>query len=139
MGISIPQSTMSKSANALEVYRGQSRDVELITTAPVVDVDGNPKAVPFDLTGCILYFTVKLTGNSSKTLISKNSTDSSQILIETPAKLGKAIIYLLPADTKYLEPDKYQFDVWVRQPTGEVYPVVEVSEFVVLQPITMVD
>lgn len=138
MGISIPQSTMSRSPNALEVYRGQSLDVELIASQPTVDVDNNPTTKPFDLTGCTIYFTVKLNGSNVRALITKTSADSTQIQIETPPTLGKAIIFLAPADTKNLEPDTYQFDVWVRIPNGEVFPIVEVSEFVVLQPITVI-
>lgn len=139
MGLSLPQSTMSKSPNALEVYRGQSKDIEVVITTPSTDVDNNPITIAYDLTGCTLYFTVKIRSSTTKSLISKVSTDPSQIEIETPVKLGKAIIHLLPADTKYLEPDAYQFDVWVKTPSNSVYPVVAVSEFVLLQPITVVD
>lgn len=135
MGLPIPQSTMNRSVNAIDIYRGQNSDIQLNLKTPSTDVDCNPKFIPFDLTGCTLYFTVKLRGNS-RPLISKDSTDSSEISIISPSTCGQAIIYLLPTDTSMLDIEKYYYDVWVVTGTAATYPVIKVSEFNVLLPIT---
>lgn len=137
MGRSIAQSTMSPNPNVIELYRGQSKTVELDITEFGLDVDKNTTIVPFDLTGCDIFLTVRVNGSAPKILIYKTTADALQIAIVTPFTAGKALIMFTPADTKYLEVDKYQYDVWVKKPSGELFPVVEVSDFIVLQPITV--
>ena len=139
MGISLVSSTMSPAPNLVELYKGQDKDIELILTETAFDVDKNPIDVPFDLTGCTLYFQVRSSGESTIIVIGKKSTDITQILIETPPVCGKAIIHISHADTEYLEPGKYLFDVWVKRVDGKRYPVVELSEFVIKLPITIID
>jgi hypothetical protein len=138
MGLTISQSTMSASPNSLEIYRGQSKEVELKITKKDKDVDGNDIEVPLPLDGCTIYFSVVKTLNDNKILISKSSVDVDQISITMPYSDGKAVIYIEHTDTLYLAPGKYFFDVWVKKPDGKRFPVVSPSEFVILPAITLV-
>src|ERR1700744_1918251 len=120
MGISIVQSNMSPSSNLIEIYRGQSKDIQLNLTQPSTDPYGKPISIPLDLTGCSLYFTMKEHSLDPDPLILKTTADDTQILIGTPATCGNATIFLLYSDTFYLEPSsvskKYYYDVWVQLP-----------------------
>lgn len=139
MGISLVSSTMTPSANSISIYKAQSKDIELDITKPSQDIDGNPIDVPFDLTGCTLVFQVRAQPGDAKLLISKTSASSAQILFQTPYTIGKAYIYIDFTDTKFMEPGKYYFDVWVIRPNTKRYPVIENSEFIIKQPVSRID
>lgn len=139
MGISILQSTMSRSPNAIEIYKGASKDIELDIKQPGEDVDGNPLDDAFDLTDCTVYFCVRKELDHPKALITKTSVLNSEIDLILPLIAGKAIIFISYNDTKLMTPGVYYFDVWVKKPDGKRFPVVEPSEFIILPAVTYID
>ena len=136
MGVTIAKSTMSNTPNAIDIFKGASKDVDIEIIKDSFDVDNNPVRTPFDLTGCTLIFTVRTTARSPVVVLYKISTDSAQIEISTTPLDGLAIIYILSSDTEKLEPGMYTFDVWVLEPSGKRYPVVLPSAFKVIDAVT---
>lgn len=80
-----------------------------------------PEPIPF-VTGDTVYFTVK------KTI--KDDVETFQKTITTFDD-GKAVIKLMPADTKELLPGKYVYDIRVDFADGTVATIIESSEFVI--------
>lgn len=136
MGISLSKSTISPTPNAIEVYKGASKDVALAITRTVDDVNGKAEDIPFDLTGCTLTFSLRTNAASPELILSKVSTDPTQIAIDADLLKGLATIFIDFTDTKDMEPGSYQFDVWVDEPSGKRYPVVEPAEFKIKPAIT---
>lgn len=106
--------------NAIVITRGSSKTLELTVT--------DEKGKLADLTGARVYFTVKVGPLDERPLFQKVSTDTAQAEITLPRE-GKARIYIVPADTQYLDPHEYVFDVWVVYPSGKRYQVVKSSVF----------
>lgn len=139
MALTKVASTLTKSSNAVEVYKGQSKDLQIKIVEDGVDpVSGKPGDVPVPLTGATVYCSVRTRPGNPELLISKVSTDSTQITIETPAINGICTIHLIPTDTYKLDADTYVFDVWVVLSGGKTYPVIEVTEFIVKEPVTVI-
>lgn len=136
MSISQVSSNITKSSNSIEVFKGESKDLELEVTQIGEDIDGNDEEQPVDLTGSTVYFTVREQASSPEALISKNSTNALDIEIVDPATGGFALIHLSPDDTKMLNADQFVFDIWLVLSSGKQVPVVEVSEFIVKEPVT---
>lgn len=113
--------------NAVSIYRGSSKTLELTVT----DSSGNP----VDLTGAEIVFTVKCVEKDENPLLQKKSTDPLQIDIFY-AIGGKARILLSPQDTARLSPATYRFDVWVTLSTGKRYVVIPPSDFIVERAVT---
>lgn len=128
MGQRLVSSNITPSANTVQIYRGQSKTLEVV----VKDDSCNP----VDLTGATVFFSVKMNSTDPTALITKSSTDSTQILILTPTINGIAQIFIKPLDTQYLEIDTYIFDVWVQLPSGNRYPVIPISEFIIQAGVT---
>ena len=133
MSISASGSNITKSSNSIELFRGQSKDLELTITQVE---DGEESAL--DLTGSTVYFTLKKKPGDAVALVSKTSASALDIEILSPAEDGIAKIYINPLDTSGLEADKYFFDVWVKLSSGKRFPVIEVSDFIIKEPITVV-
>jgi hypothetical protein len=93
---------------------------------------------PIDLTGSKLYLTVK--DNKNITIISKISTNSSQILIldqtQTPTK-GQAQIMFVAADTKARAVGTYQYDIWLVLPDQSPRPLINPSVFEIKPSVTV--
>jgi hypothetical protein len=136
MSISQISSNITKSSNAIEIYRGESKDLELEVTQVVENAEGNDEEQPVNFTGAVIYLTVRATASSPDALISKDSTNALDIEILIPETDGLALIHLSPDDTKNMEAEKYVFDVWIVLSSGKQVPVVEVSEFIVKEPVT---
>lgn len=115
--------------NAVSIVRGASRTFVLTVT------DTNDKVV--DLTGAVIYFTVKERVDDRSPVIFKSSVNPSDILITNP-KGGVAEIYLNPADTKDKEAKEYVFDVWAALSSGKRYPVVDPSTFEIRPGVTVI-
>ena len=129
MAISIVSSNINKSANTIEIYRGQSKTFEVT----IVDDSGNPA----DLLGATLYFSVKRDLYDQTPIIRKTTATSLEAEILIPTTQGKARFYLVPTDTIVSDVGKYIFDIWVRLASGRVYPVVEPSEFNIKAGVTV--
>ena len=59
MAISSGSSNISKSSSSIELYQGESKDLELEIVKEVDDVDGNPQEEPVNLTNAKVCFTVR--------------------------------------------------------------------------------
>lgn len=138
MAISGANSNISKSSNAVDLYQGESKDLDLEILQEVKDVNGVPMEEPVDLTGATLYFSVRTKANSPDLLIDKQSSNILNIEILSPATAGRAVIHLVPADTRSLSPNDYVFDIWAVLSSGKRVPVVEISEFIVKEPVTKI-
>lgn len=116
--------------NALSVVRGSSRTLTLMVTDPA----NNGAAL--NITGAMIYFTVKKRLTDALPLIQKTGILAQEIDLIEP-RAGHAEIYLVPADTQHLDPGLYVFDVWVILANGKHVPVIEPSTFEVLPTVTV--
>ena len=137
MALSLAVSNLNKSPNAIELYKGQSKDLEIAIVSETVE-SGVSSTQAQNLTGATVYFTVRSRPGEPSAMITKSSADPSQISIPSPATAGKAILYIEPSDTAHLNAGMYVFDVWVVLNTGKTYPVIEVSELKILEPVTVI-
>jgi len=136
VAISNSSSNISKSSSSIELYQGESQDLEIEIVKEDEDVDGNPIEVPLNLTGAKVCFTVRKTVSDPEVKIAKDSLNVLDIEILTPATSGFVMVYIASDDTLYMDPGKYVFDVWVVLSSGKKVPVVEVSEFIIKEPVT---
>lgn len=138
MSVSTVSSNLSKSSNAIDLYKGESKDINLTVEQLASEAESNECVQVYsavDLTGATLYFTVRKTASSATALIGKDSTNIIDIEILSPATGGKAIIHITSGDTANLEAGSYVFDVWVEFSSGKRSPVIEVSEFIVREAV----
>lgn len=136
MAISGASSNITKSSNSIDLYQGESKDIELKIVQEVPNVNGVPVEQPVDLTGSTLHFSVRSKASSPELLIGKDSTNSLDIEILLPTTDGLAVIHLTTADAKSMPAGIYVFDVWVVFSSGKSVPVIEISEFTVKEPVT---
>lgn len=136
MSISDTSSNITKSSNTIELYQGESLDVDLEIVQEIPDVNGNLQDQPVDLTGATIYFSMRMKASAPELLISKSSANLLEIEIVAPPQNGDAIIHLLSSDTKHQPPGDYVFDVWVVLSSGKSVPVIEISTFTVKEPVT---
>ena len=136
MSISGSSSNITKSSSSIEVYQGESKDLELEIVQDEEQPSGSTIEVPVDLTGAKVCMTVKKNIGDPTPRFFKSSDNILEVEILTPATDGKATIYIVPEDTLNLDPGKYFFDVWVVLSSGKKVPVIEVSEFNVKEPVT---
>ena len=136
MAISDTSSNITKSSNTIELYQGESMDIDLEIVQEVPDVNGNPEDQPVDLTGATVYFSMRMKASAPELLIGKNSSNLLEIEIVNPPRNGDAIIHLVSSDTKHTPPGDYVFDVWVVLSSGKSVPVIEISTFTVKEPVT---
>ena len=136
MSISAVSSNLTKSSNAIELYQGESKDLSLFVCQDVEQADGTFVEEPVDLTGATLTMTVRTMAGSPDVLISKSSSNALEIEILSPEEDGEALIHIDSVDTETMAAGEYRFDIWVLLSSGKRVPVVEVSEFIVNEPIT---
>ena len=136
MSLSSTSSNISKSSSSIEIYQGESKDLELEIVKDVDQPDGSTIEEPVDLTGAKVCFTVKKRVGDVDALISKDSTNALDIEIVTPPEDGMAIIHIVNDDTFNLEPGSYVFDIWAVLSSGKKAIVIEPSEFIVKEPVT---
>lgn len=136
MAISETSSNITKSSNTIELYQGESVDIDLDIVQEVPDVNGNLVDQPVDLTGATIYFSMRMKASAPELLIGKNSTNILEIQILSPPQNGEAIIHLVSSDTRVTPPGDYVFDVWIVLSSGKSVPVIEISTFTVKEPVT---
>jgi len=136
MAISGSSSNITSSSSSIELYQGESKDLELEIVEEVKQTDGTLAEEPVNLTGAKVCFTVRKAVGDPEVKIAKDSLSALEIEILTPATDGLATIHILTDDTSLLSPGKYVFDVWVVLSSGKKVPVIEVSEFIVKEPVT---
>ena len=138
MARSVETSNINKSSNSVEIYRGQSLDLELELTIDEKQPDGQVKEVPLKLGGVGIYLMVKRNIGDERPIISKSTANALEIEIVGDPDDGLALIHFDPTDTKDEIPGELVFDVWVELSSGKRYPVVEVSLFSILKPVTVI-
>jgi hypothetical protein len=111
---------MNVNGTNLEMIRG---DTEVLTVS-CVNSEGEP--INFE-TGDKVYFTVKESVTSTLIIFQKIITEFVE---------GKAIITILPEDTKNLKFKPYVYDVQLTQADGTVTTIVPPSSFVVGSEVT---
>lgn len=129
MSISVASSNISKSSSAIELFRGESKDLSLCVTQFISEAEVNECVDvygPVDLTGSTLFFCVRKQTTDPASLIDKSSDDPIEIEILTPASLGKSIIHITSGDTVGLEAGKYFFDIWIQLSSGKRSPIIAV-------------
>lgn len=136
MTLPIVGSSLAKSNSSLQLYKGESRDIELTLTEEVVQ-SGEVIEQPLDLSGATIFFAVRKRAGDAVVLISKTSDTTGEIDVNTPDSEGTAVIHIASSDTNFLEADMYVYDVWVELPSGKRYPVVPISEFKIVQPVVV--
>ena len=136
MSISSTSSNITKSSSSIEIYQGESKDLDLEIVQEVQQPDETFIEQAVDLTGAKICFTVRKRLGEIDTLIAKDSTNAIDIEIVAPPEDGMAIIHLLSEDTSLLDPGSYIFDVWVTLSSGKKLIVIEPSEFIVKEPVT---
>ena len=90
----------------MTIYRGETKSWRLTVT-----LDG----VAQSLAGCTLHARVKRQLEDDATVMAKVSTDPTeiQILTQSGATLGQALLHSVPVDTQDLDPGTYLLDVWL--------------------------
>jgi uncharacterized protein YggU (UPF0235/DUF167 family) len=136
MAIGQLSSNITKSSSSIEIYQGESKDLELEIVQEVDQPDETTAEEPVDLNGSKICFTVKKKVADTSPLISKDSTNALEIEITAPAEDGMAIIHIVSDDTMNLEAGTYVFDVWVVLSSGKKAIVIEPSEFIIKDPVT---
>lgn len=106
-------------ANAFEMTQGE--DVTLTLTV-------TQGGAAYNITGATIAFTMKKDKSSNKDAdVVKTTADAAEVDLTDPSN-GVAEIYLLPADTTYLEPGLYDFDVRMKVSGGTQSVIVKPDE-----------
>lgn len=113
--------------NSIFLTQGAARTL----TMSVTDSSG----AVVNLTGATVVFTVKVRSSDTAVVFRKTSSDPTQIQI-VDARAGLVSIFIEAADTKYRNPQEYIFDIWVIEPSGRPYPVIQPSPFVIQPGVT---
>ncbi len=104
---------MRITGTSISMIRGDSESIVVSCR----DINGNP--VPFE-PGDTVYFTVKETVNTDVKLLQKQVTEFEN---------GKAIIEILPEDTKHLRFQSYVYDIQLTKAGGVVTTIIPPSKF----------
>lgn len=92
---------------------------------------------PVDLTDASVYFSVKRCMSDLERAIYKRNTagggdnDQAVILTQSGSTKGKYQAFVVPDDTKYVDPDEYKYEAWVKLANGKQYVIVHAGEFVI--------
>ena len=105
----------------ISMIRGDSETI-LVSCS---DVNNNPIAF---VTGDTIYLTIKERSASATILLQKKVTSFEAD--------GKAIIAILPIDTKNLNFKKYVYDIQLTRADQSVTTLIPVSEFEILEEVT---
>jgi hypothetical protein len=113
------------------VYEGTSKALQLA----VYNADGTA----YDLTDHRLILSVrKRMCCDELPVFMKVSSDPTQIAIDANPRLGRAMIYLVPEDTKGRGPKDYAYDVWLETPGPDaLHPSRVMQRFIIVGPATL--
>ena len=120
-------SSMLDSETALEVIHGETKELELT----VVDSAG----AKFDLTGALLYLTVKCKVSDTNNVLQLTSTPVAGIVIATDPRDGTATITFSAAQTAKT-PGTYVYDIWLQESGGERHPIIGPEKFKIVRGVT---
>ncbi len=114
------------------LVRGDDRDYDLFVIEPAKTPEQERSPVPIDLTGALITYTLKRLRDSGRSVhadpvvVRKTSLDTLEVEISDqtmPATKGRAVVHLTSADTRFLEPGVYGYDVQVKTAANKVYTV----------------
>lgn len=134
-------STIHPLAQTCELVRGDDQDYEFTIKEPDNDVNAEPARV--DITGANVVFTMKVKRPDTNLVfadhfvVRKTSDDTAEIAIadQTGEHRGEFTVYLMSADTRFVDPGSYVFDVRLRLPNGRQYTVAR-GDFFLLGDVT---
>lgn len=115
-----------------KLVRGDDRDYELFIRQPARTPAEEQSPTPIDLTGSLVTYTVKRLRDDGRSVhaapvvIRKTSDDTAEIELADQtqdATRGRAVIHVTGADTRFMEPGVYGYDVQVRTAANKVYTV----------------
>jgi hypothetical protein len=132
----IEASNITKSSNTFELYRGQSKDLELVIKRRVRLPDGAYADRPVDTSTVTVIVTVKATVGDDRALIQKTSAETAEVETLGESEDGVVVVHFLPEDTDAREPGEYIYDGWVEYSPTERYPIIRNSDFIVIEPVT---
>jgi len=114
--ISIEEGTVDMSDQSKSIYKNDDK------TFRVTVVDDLNR--PINITGYLIHLSIRYNDFSTASILEKDSSVSSEILI-TDAANGVAEIYFIPEDTTDLSSGIYIYDIKVTTGTGKVYTIVK--------------
>lgn len=117
---------MLEPANAISLIRGSSKDFNLT----VLDDTGHF----VDLTGARVVLGVKGHRSDPAPKLVKDSLQAGHVDFPNP-RAGEAVLHFAPADTYYLDPGPYVFDLWIVFQDGRRVPVIEESTLEVVESV----
>lgn len=115
-----------------KLVRGDDRDYDLFVRQPARTPAEEAAPVAVDLTGCLVTYTLKRLRDDGRSVhaapwvVRKTSDDTAEVEIADQtqeATRGHATVHLMGADTRFLEPGVYGYDVQVRTAANKVYTV----------------
>jgi len=112
--------------NKIRVARGENKTINLTVTE---------KKIPVDITNHTITFTVKSGPTEAANLIQKTTALITEIDIVDPT-IGRADIFLVPADTVSIVHGDYVYDIWIEPPSADRFQIVPVSKFLVRDRVT---
>jgi len=115
--------------NAVAIVKGSSRTYEIHVQDEHCD--------PVNLTGSLMYFTVKENQGDVAPYIQKTSQNALEIDF-VDAVGGVARVYIDPSDTFNARAKPYCFDVWLILPTGKRYVIIQTSVFDIQAGVTVI-
>lgn len=122
--------TFLDSEGSLEIIQGESKDLELHVTTLSGETEED-----FDLTGAVIYLTVKCSVKSVENSLQLVSTNTTQIAIDSDPRTGLAEIHFVPSNTQNLAPGTYVFDIVVVSGVNRHY-ILGPSDFKVVRGVT---
>lgn len=123
-------SDFDPAASDKNLVRGDDRDYDIFVQRPASSPADLAQAI--DLTGSLLTYTLKRLRPdggavyADAVVVVKTSDDTEQIEISDQtqdATKGRAVVHLLAADTRFLVPGVYGYDVQLKTAANKVYTV----------------
>ncbi len=114
------------------LVRGDDRELDLFVTEPAATLAEELNPTPVSLDGARVTFTVKRLRANGRSVhadvvvLRKTSDDTLEIELSDqnlPETVGRAVIHLTAADTKFLEPGVYGYDVQVLTALNKTHTV----------------
>ena len=134
MSTPVVSSNLTRSATAIEIYRGEYKVIKIT----VKDAAGDA----FDLTDATVFFTARKAITDPLPYLSKTSSVTGEINITSPKTAGLIEIPFLTIDTLNMDTGEYVFDVWIEMDVlqGETYPrrhqLIAASQLIIKMPVT---
>lgn len=121
---------MCMTGSDLSIYRGDSK---------VFSINITDSVGPVNITGCVLYFTVKETFAQNKSEITdENALIKKEVSVHVDAVNGSTEVVFSPSDTNSLKPKEYVYDLSIKDSNDNIVTFTK-SKFVVVADVTRVN